>query len=133
MTDKYKSVISDPIKPVSQDLFHWHNEMGDFVECPCCGSRHNQIYKRRIYVSLVKGLQKLAERDNSLTPSSIGDFAKLRFFGLIEATEHEGVWNITPVGRDFLAGVASVPEYVFVQNNRVVGRAENFVFIGDIE
>ena len=133
MMQKFEKTNHDPIKPDNQDLFHWHLEFGDYVECPCCGTRHNQIYKRRIYGSMLKGLKRLAEHNNSLTPASIGDFAKLRFWGLIKAGGQEGAWEITQSGRDFLAGLISIPEFLFIQNNQVVGRSETFIYIGDIQ
>lgn len=69
-----------------------------------------------------------------------GDYAKLRFFGLIEAHPSEqeesedhptrrrvgtaGRWRITPTGRAFCAGGAAAPKRVWAYNN-VVRRVDS--------
>ena len=129
---KYMDIVKEPIKATSFDDFEEFKRDGLYVECPCCHTRHNQIYKRSIYKSLIKGLKALSVRSREITTSSIGDFAKLRYWGLIKETEHEGVWTITDDGHAFLYGAISVPKYVFVQNNVVVGKSDERVFAYEI-
>lgn len=67
-------------------------------------------------------------------PSSIrGDFAKLRFWGLIEQMEdlkredessRVGYYKITPKGVDFVNGVIKVPRSVKIFNNQFFGFSE---------
>lgn len=136
MIEKYKQMSFD-LKPVNlsydQDAkakFTHHRQEGDWVKCPCCGKTYNTVYKRRIYKSLVTGLRNLVRRNN--VTSSLSDFSKLRYWGLIEPTTNKGHWRITQDGRDFLDGTLEIPEYVIVQNNAVLGYSKDKVSVYEI-
>lgn len=57
-----------------------------------------------------------------------GDYAKARWWGLIEQSEDEredgsdraGMWRITERGIDFLLGQVRVPKYVLIYNNQLL-------------
>ena len=50
------------------------------------------------------------------------EIAKMRFYGLVEAMPntddptktHSGMWRLTPLGRQFVQGAATVQKYVWV-------------------
>jgi len=61
-------------------------------------------------------------------PGLSGDYAKLRFWGLIEAHDvrtiivnASGYWKITKDGKDFVTGKTSVQKYALVYNNQCLG------------
>ncbi len=132
MTDKFEKTNNEPYKPEGFNEFDYLRIAGHFVECPCCKTRHNQIYKRRIYKSIIKALKSMADKNKDITACSVGDFSKLRYWGLIENQGSEGSWKITNDGWSFLDGLISVPEYLFIQNNNVVGRSTENIFIFEI-
>lgn len=132
MSEKFEKENKDPHVPENFDDFRYLRAGGHFVECPCCQTRHNQVYKRRIYKSIVKALRSLADKKKDITACSVGDFSKLRYWGLIEYQGSEGSWKVTNDGWSFLDGLLAVPRYVFIQNNNVIGRSNENVFIFDI-
>jgi len=105
-------------------------------DCPCCGQRV-QLYRRKLNSSMAYALL-LVVRDTTgdwlhvPTHKDLarlgGDFAKLRFWRLIEERSetndasggpHAGYWRVTFRGRLFARGCIAVPRYVFVYNKRV--------------
>ena len=116
----------------------------DGMSCPCC-EQFAKVYKRSITLTEVKILAKiydvvLGKRTVAPTEQWVkigadgdlrtqgGDFAKLRFWSLIEEREGErpdgskraGYWRITELGIQFLLGTTRVPRYVWIYNNQVV-------------
>jgi hypothetical protein len=103
---------------------------GKHVECPCCAKRYNTIYKRHLYPSIIKALQSLAAKSRTITPSSVGDFAKLRFWGLVKKIDAaQGAWEVTERGRQFLSGVIKIPLSVYVKNNVKIANGDEYVNI----
>jgi len=119
-------------------------EDGSF--CPCC-NRFVRMYKRRVSsvsaVCLIR-LYKLSNRTHNKWfhikdiqgKSGGGDFAKLRYFGLIEEASNDcpnkrtsGFWRITDEGRRFVKGWLSVPCYVKVYNGKVYGEGAEKITI----
>lgn len=131
-TDKFSKELKVPKKPKQISSFKKLHEKGVFVECPCCNTKHNQIYKRKIYKSLVKALKVLADKNHELDAASVGDFTKLRHWGLIQSLGTDGSWDVTSDGLNFLSGRLEVPEYLFIQNNIVIGKSDETVFIKDV-
>jgi len=106
--------------------------------CPCCG-QFCKLYRRTINAAMARALINLV-RIWEANPRWInihemklvqgrragGDFAKLRWWGLIEAKENEdeskkdsGMWRPTEAGREFVYLQLTVPKYVLVYNNQV--------------
>ncbi len=115
----------------------------DGVSCPAC-DQFVKIYKRSISSAVAAAFVDFYRitRDNPKewvhVPSFLvgrhgtgamgGDFAKLRFWGLIEADESEqvkdadkkssGFWRITELGERFALGEVAVPKYVHLYDGR---------------
>lgn len=121
-------------KPKTQSQFFEQVDNNEETMCPCCATKFNVTYKRPLYRSMVDALVLLSKSRNAqqIWPASVGDFAKLRFFGLIEQGEYVGTWHITESGWDFLKGKMDVPKYMLIRNNKVVGHSDTFVFIDEI-
>ena len=133
----------------SEMLSKAHSKHG--AHCPCC-ERFIKLYRRPLSASMARYLIVLAKKSGTGNPwlhvetdfrdvsiPSRGDYAKLRYWGLIEpkpgvserGTRTNGYWRITDKGRDFVAGNALVPSHVFLLNNRLVGFSDKSVTIRD--
>jgi hypothetical protein len=137
-TNKYEQMNLDlePIKlecdSGQKQKFQFHRQSGHYVQCPCCKKKYNEIYKRHLYKAIVQGLSNLYHGRGST--SSIGDFAKLRYWGFIERDKTKKRWKITEKGKNFIQGQISVPKTVFIQNGVKLGEdTENQVTIYDIK
>lgn len=118
--------------------------------CVCCGQRV-QLYRRKLSDDMVRclvGLYRITKGVSQLSPedaekafyseggtlwvhkdlfcsaSGSGDYAKMRFWGLIVPRDYRakeenasGFWAITERGLDFVEKRARVPLYVYVYNN----------------
>jgi len=126
------------------------------VACPCCGQRV-QRYARPITSSMAWGLCRLYEHFqehpeetwvhvegffNSCSdiPFSFrGDFAKLRYWGLIEMLDerredgspHNGCWKLTGRGVAFVRGDISVSSHVYVYDGHALGFSDDPITIRD--
>jgi hypothetical protein len=103
------------------------------VECPCC-KQNVKIYWRNIFASMVNALIKLLQNNGKnefvhwqIYSSGSGDFAKLRYWGLIEEEKttrpdggSAGFWKITNKGVNFLEGNVSIPKYAVVYNGELL-------------
>ncbi len=108
----------------------------DGYTCECCG-QYVKEYKRRLYkgptIALIR-LYKLdkADPDNfhhilsigATADKGVGDFAKARYWGLIEALPNDddykrtsGYWAITLRGKRFVQGRIRIPEYCHIFNS----------------
>lgn len=116
--------------------------------CPCC-DRKVKLYKRPLNSSMAYGLILLRKffKDNpdvewihaesyfksrKDAPSSLrGDFAKLRYWDLVElqsgasSDARQGNYKILQKGIDFVEGRISVPRRVHLYNKSVVGFDED--------
>jgi len=119
-------IFEDQINDLSQKSKHAE-------KCPHCGQTV-KVYRRRIYAAMVKALASLyravdGKPDKYVHVSKIydkttcGDFAKLKYWGLIDeldkvdgATRTSGFWRITERGIDFLQGKIRVAKYAFIYN-----------------
>ena len=131
----------------SEDFF---NELkrGNTLNCPCC-KRYAQIYKRRIHATVAYQLIKLLSlggfsnyvHTNKLVPanqSSIGDFSKAKYFGLIEEKANadsskrtSGYWKLTNLGMDFVRGFEKIPSYVLIFDDCVIEFDDEMISITD--
>ena len=118
----------------------------DGASCPLC-SQHVKLYKRKLNSSMAvvlsiiyKAFRKVdfdkaiwlhvpSHLNNVGLPAGVaasvrGDWAKLKFWGLIEekgdvrmdGSSRAGYWRITDVGKMFVESSMRVPKYVFIYN-----------------
>jgi len=134
------------MKTLEQAKQELRQSLKDGAICPCC-NRLVKMYKRKPSSTAAMGLIALYRLTTTgkgawfhisaiQGKSGGGDFAKLRYFGLIEEAENtdglkrtSGYWRITPKGRQFVKGWAKVPCYVQVYNGRVYGESEETITI----
>lgn len=109
--------------------------------CPCCGQRV-QKYRYPLFASSAYALIRLYRINKAVGgPAHISQFAEqsdeniraphfaeLRFWGLVKPAENvpsdkkaSGFWEITELGIKFVEGLATVPKYVNVFNNKFLG------------
>jgi len=117
--------------------------------CPCC-NRLVKVYRRTLNASQARYLIEMARKSGAGNPwlhvetdfrdvstPARGDYAKLRFWGLIEPRpahkgrggKTNGYWRLTDRGRTFVAGQSFVPAYIFLLDNLVIGSAAKLVDI----
>jgi hypothetical protein len=121
-------------------------QMGRFerggVLCPCC-DKLAQVYARNISTNSVRILAQMDHlhrrtgkewllvsdgRDGDIRTAG-GDYAKMRFWGLIEnqtghrddGSRRNGHWRVTEYGREFLRGLVRVRRYLYEYNSELVG------------
>lgn len=111
------------------------------TDCPCCG-QHVKLYSRPMHYMMVAGLIQLYNLDKKKpgyyhvselsigqTYTSIGDFAKLKYWGLIEQKPKDpkenkrtsGYWRITQRGVQFVLGQRTEHERVLIFNKKNLG------------
>ena len=127
---------------------------GKGATCPCC-NQFVKLYKRPFNKSMAYVLLLIAryyrrievkESDWLHVPSYInevvasnprrsaavrGDWAKLKFWGLIEekpetrddGSPRVGYWRMTPLGRQFVAREVKVPSHVYIYNGEALQRS----------
>ena len=117
---------------------HWRQPGG--TDCPCC-AQNVKLYERQIYKTVAEQLialyrlnqakpgfyhvSKIKEYDKSNNPIG-GDFAKLRYWGLIFAEpkndnpekRSSGKWHITEKGIDFVEQRITIPKFCFTYNKK---------------
>lgn len=116
--------------------------------CPECGQTV-KLYRRNLYAKPAYQLILLyrLNRDNfnfhhikttGNPAAGGGDFAKLRFWGLIEEYVNDdptkrtsGYWRITDKGRQFVQRKITVSKYVLIYNKEFYGFQGAQVFIDD--
>ena len=124
---------------MNQFMEHIKNTGG--ANCPCCG-QFAKIYKRRLYASIAFGivmLHRLSRHNfgsyhhigkimNGYGKTGGGDFAKAKYWGLIEHKENtddekrcSGMWRLTEKGRAFAECSLKVPAYCAVYNGEALG------------
>lgn len=113
---------------------------GESTSCPCCG-QFAKVYKRKITTAMARVLIEMYRRGgehrdwvslpticNDLRIGSRGDQSATTRWRLIErrpgqrddGAKSTGWYRLTPLGVDFVRGVAKVPKYVRVYDNRVL-------------
>ena len=133
-------VIKQAIKKVKSQTFELA-KIG--TDCPVC-TRRVQIYDRNIHSTTAAMLIRLhrlgpgfhhlgdfLSPDGRKIPKGLSggpDFAKLRFWGLIESMPHipnekknSGFWQITEKGKAFVLCQITVLKYVSTYSNKVLG------------
>jgi hypothetical protein len=118
----------------------------DDVICPAC-TRRVKTYKRKLPIGDLRALISLKllhalngrfwHIDMLHGKSGGGDFAKFRFWGLIEEADsgeggdkpHSGCWKMTVAGVSFVEGKIKIPTHVAVRLDECFGPASD-KFIG---
>jgi len=105
------------------------------MKCPCC-TQMVKMYRRPMSAGMAVALiaiHRAAPAGAWVDVKTIdvrgGDYAKLRYWGLLEmypqtpdqATRHAGLWRVTDKGRLFVTGALSVPKYARVFDERPKG------------
>lgn len=118
--------------------------------CPCCG-QHVKLYKRSLtsgqaqaliilYRYMVQNPDEEYVHVSTFNTTAFrgGDFAKLRYWRLIEASENvdtdkkdSGLWRITERGVEFVTGERYIPKRVHLYNGKIVGWSEDNIDIVD--
>ena len=116
------------------------SKMDKGATCPCC-NQFVKMYKRKLNSTMARSLVRLYHLDkfNSIyyhnvnivksVSESVGDFAKLLYWGMIEqkpndddkSKKNAGMWKITDKGRMFVEGKIKVPKHVNVYNSKPYG------------
>jgi hypothetical protein len=135
------------------DAKKWlRQRFGQGAACPCCG-QFVKLYKRPFSKSMAYVLMLIASHflgdpveewlhvpsyiaemasDNPRRAAAVrGDWAKLKYWGLIEekpdtredGSRRVGYWKITQLGKQFVKRQATVPSHVYVYNSEVLQRA----------
>lgn len=112
---------------------HWE----DGCDCPACG-QNVKLYHRKVTSAMAYGLILLSQhvsaapskaihiedffKDRNCPSSVRGDFAKLRWWGLINRHDDQpGYYSLTPKGQYFVNGSVTVPRYCMIFNNECYG------------
>jgi len=111
------------------------------THCPCC-ERYTKVYRRRLNAAMARYLILMVKKQGDpdgwlhvetdfrdVSVPSRGDYAKLRYWGLIEARPDaetgggrtNGYWRVTEKGQQFVRGETTVPSYILLWNNEPVG------------
>jgi hypothetical protein len=115
--------------------------------CPCCG-QFVKVYQRGIHSLMAKNLlqlYKITREDGDgyyhvndfAKPFGGGDFAKLRFWGLIDQETDDfdpskrtsGKWRITEKGKLFCQNEYSVPKKIIFLNGKPVDQLSEYTTI----
>lgn len=114
-------------------------DTGTPIQCPCCEQRVH-LHPRRIHKSMMRCLRYIATCNGisakdleSATEKTCRDYPTLQYFGLTYQDATTKFWHATPDGRDFLAGLISIPKHVHVFNNRVLSLSTKRVTVGDCQ
>lgn len=116
--------------------------------CPCC-AQYAKVYNRTITtqmaISLLEFRREAPQGEWGHAPTilhnkkrPIGDFPKLRYWGLIEEEKvrrpdggRAGWWRITQDGEDFIAGRIGVPQYAHIYDGRRLSLSGDLVLFAD--
>lgn len=133
MQDKWEKVYKDGevLEVFTKDQFNQAIGENKQVRCPCCGKEYNTLYRRRIYKAMLDALVRLNRGFGGIHHSSVGDFTKLKHWGLVSHDEVTG-WSITEKGKNFLSGGVNIPKYVYLINNSPVGYSEELIYVDGV-
>lgn len=123
-------------------------EKGKGVKCPCC-QQSVKMYKRQITANVARDLMRLVRESDGewwlhrktfmVLSGAGGDFAKLRFWGLVEEKTNEetgkrtsGLWKPTVKGMDFINNRIRVPKYAYLYNQKFRGYGDETVNIIEV-
>jgi hypothetical protein len=114
----------------------------DAVTCDKCGHTQNH-HSHSLSQGLVSGLRKFAEasRGNPLNLKEAGldrnewdNFQKLKYWGLVTPTKAKsGIWTVTELGFQFLAGLVALRKTKITLNGKVVFNHNESITINQIK
>lgn len=123
----------NPRTTIDQARAWLRERLRDGAECPVCTQRV-QLYRRKLNSGMVHALFRIYQhnstewtrvQDMPNAPKG-GDYAKLRFWGLLEQNparaedgNSAGYWRVTADGVSFLMGSMSVPSHIGTFDNKV--------------
>jgi hypothetical protein len=103
------------------------------ARCPCC-TQMAKVYPRPIYTAqaaaLIKAFRVFGRDPGKWSTLRLpgGDYAKLRFWGLIvdmrelrEDGGPAGWWQITDLGEKWVRGAVTIPRFARIYDNRCLG------------
>lgn len=102
-------------------------QSGGSVRCPVC--RRNAQWRfggisssmaRTLLKAYAAGPKKRFQCRQIDARDHNGDYAKLRFWGLIRTAGEKGWWRLTPLGRAFVRGDAEVPGRVITYDKKLL-------------
>lgn len=105
-------------------------------ECPACG-QNVRLYKRPLNAAMARALILISKAPKANDAGWVdiksvdvrgGDYAKLRYWELLEAGE-PGLWRVTQKGLKFISDQIRVPSHAHVYNDRVRGWSDEDVNI----
>ena len=106
--------------------------------CPECG-HVRRVIRRRVYASQVRWLRTLTYQStiNASRRAPGGDYAKLRFWGLIAKGNKAGFWRLTPRGDSFLRGNEPIVEWKDFASHgnghfEVIGSSDRVIWIWEV-
>lgn len=103
----------------------------DGVKCPCC-EQHVQVYRRTLNAGMARALIMIARGGGGWIDIRVldlrgGDYAKLRFWGLVEQRPSDdpkkkwsGLWRVTQLGLQFVHDQSRIQRFAHVYDNRVL-------------
>jgi hypothetical protein len=107
--------------------------------CECCGAKIVE-YKHVFSTALAIGLHRLYMagkptnlRELILTRNQWDNFQKLRYWGLVEkfidedGNRRSGVWDVTPLGVDFIERNLQIPKHVWTYRGEFVRSEKGYV------
>ena len=114
------------------------------VKCPCC-TQEVKLYKYKINVGMAVVLIQMYKLNKEWVhplkdlKTNNGDYAKLRFWGLVKPCTDEleedkkasGYWKVTEAGRKYVENKITVKEKAYLFNNKCYGFSENEINIVD--
>lgn len=124
---RIKTEPTDPFGSV-RDRFFWSVNAGKQVVCPCCdglGQRYKRSIGSTMAALLIRTYHATRAGDwihiQSKTDARGGDYAKLRYWGLVEPRGDEqadgnwsGYWRITELGCRFVERRIRVYKYIYL-------------------
>jgi hypothetical protein len=111
------------------------------ARCPCC-NKFVKVDKRPLNSSQARALIWMVRMSKpgewidmtERAPKFIlrtKQHSTMRQFGLLErmpnttpARKHSGIWRVTQFGRDFVSQRVTVAKFVFIYNDKVLGRSD---------
>lgn len=111
---------------------------GEGGSCPCCG-QFVKVYRRSITstmaAQLIRAFNKFGDQQwfhitDPVVGYGHGDFAKLRYWGLLEGGDHiqgdegkrtSGLWRVTEKGGHYASKKIRLPQYCLVYDGRKLG------------
>lgn len=141
----------DPTLTLGEAKAWLRQRVREGAHCPCCG-QFAKVYKRKLTATQVRTLAEVGRRQAQREavgvpawihlpdiPQRSRDFATVAYFRLAEEERvrrpdggRSGWWKVTPLGYEFLEGVATVPRYAKVYNGGCIGFEGDHVSLAEI-